>query len=146
MSDSKTPNPNVHQDHVSNQDNPALDATTKALLDAVGHGNDVGGIEDFLDSELGMLLAGDPALTPRQQKQRRKGLPPVEDLRKLAKTWLEQAHKLYPDLVKTSVVPPNNKESVESMVKTFVTMFVNADPGFAGDGIGEVDTELPCIR
>lgn len=128
MSDSQTPNPNAYQDHDSNQDSPALDATTKALLDAVGDGKDVAGIVEFLDSELGMLIAGDPALSPRQQKQRRKGLPPVEDLRKLARTWLNQAHKLYPDLAKSAVVPPNNQESVENMVKTFVTMFVNGDP------------------
>ncbi len=64
-------------------------------------------IDNFLNSDPGMLLAGDPPLTPRQRKQLRKGLPSVDDLRKLAQTWLDQAYKFYPDLAKAGVVSPS---------------------------------------
>jgi len=82
----------------------------------------------YLDSEEGQLVAGDPGLTPRQRKKRTKGLPEIENLRVLARTWLEQAHKLYPDLVKVGVVPEITDANTQQLVDAFINRFVGGEP------------------
>lgn len=85
-------------------------------------------LQAYLDSEEGQLVAGDPGLTPRQRKKRTKGLPEIENLRVLARTWLEQAHKLYPDLVKTGVVPEITDANTQQLVDAFINRFVSGEP------------------
>ena len=89
---------------------------------------DANQIEDWLASDEGQLNAGDPGLTPCQKKQRTKGLPDTENLRALARTFLEQAQQLYPDLVKQGIVPANTNATIESMVQSFVDRFTSGKP------------------
>lgn len=89
---------------------------------------DVDQLDAWLASDEGQLNAGDPPLTPRQKKQRTKGLPDVENLRDLAHTCLEQAHQLYPDLVKQGIVPDSSDATIESMVQSFIARFVSGSP------------------
>ncbi|MEM9111803.1 MAG: recombinase family protein [Planctomycetota bacterium] len=85
-------------------------------------------IQAFLDSKEGQLVVGDPALTPRQRKKQTKGLPEVENLRALAQTWLEQTHKLYPDLVKSGVVPVVTESNIAQLVQAFIKRFISGVP------------------
>jgi hypothetical protein len=63
-----------------------------------------------------------PLPRPKSRRMRAKvdrGLPPDEELAKLAREYLERQHKLWPNLVAMGLLPKVDPEVIRSMVEDF---------------------------
>jgi hypothetical protein len=74
------------------------------------------------------LTLNEPPLLTRKEKQARKGLPTPENLRKLAKVWLETARELWPELVHAGLLPAPTNDVIDQLVRDFERRFISGQP------------------
>jgi DNA invertase Pin-like site-specific DNA recombinase len=69
-------------------------------------------------------VVGDPAALPRPKRKRRRdsadrGLPPDADIAMLAKTYLVEQRRLWPELVKQGLIPEATDDVIKAMVHDY---------------------------
>jgi DNA invertase Pin-like site-specific DNA recombinase len=85
-------------------------------------------VRDLFDM-LADTVGEKPSESARDQKRREKGLPDVAIRRELARVYLKLQLKLWPQLVKSGLLPKLTDSVIARMAEFFQIQFLAADPG-----------------